>query len=105
MGGNTAIDAYHLAEFGGRLLAASGQRGLGVFELLTAPIELRALPGSTPGTLNLDLAGPDATPVVVQRSADLKTWQDGQTVTLETSPVTVTVPGTGGREFFRIKKP
>ncbi len=105
VGGTSAVNTYRLAVAGDRLLAAAGVDGLAEFEFFATPLELQALMGTTPGTVNLRLSGQAGVSVAVQRSPNLGNWQDGQIVTLEAGPVTVTVPATGGREFFRLKKP
>ena len=98
------MDAYRLAVSGGRLLAAGGAGGLGVFELFSAPFKLEALAGTTPQTLTLKLNGPEGTTAIVQLSTDLVTWHNSQEVPLTASPVAITVPANEGGEFFRLKK-
>lgn len=107
IGGNTALAAYRLAVSGGRLFAAGGQRGLGMFKPFTPPLRLEALLGSAASNLGLRVDGPSGTSARLQRSTDLKSWQDWQTVTFGELPQTLTDPKEGpeAQRFYRTIAP
>jgi hypothetical protein len=106
-GGNTALEAYRLVISGGRLLAAGGQGGLGVFDLFAPPLNVVASTTQAPGSLNLQVDGPAGTSVRVQRSTDLSNWQDWQTVTLGELPQTLSdaVNPSQPQRFYRAANP
>lgn len=107
LGGNAALEAYRLAISGGKLFAAGGQGGLGVFDLFTPALNVAASATQASGSLNLQVDGPPGTSVRIQRSDDLQAWQDWQTLTLGELPQTLSdaVSKSQERVFYRAVSP
>lgn len=72
--------------------------------IATTPVA-RLLPGDQPRTLTLEVQGTAGTTVAVQLSTDLSTWQEMQTLRLESVPSKVRVPADAPAGFLRIRGP
>jgi len=107
VGGNSALDAYGIAVSGCHVFAAGGSSGLGAFDLFTPPLRLEALPSAIPGNVDLRVDGPAGAIVRVQHTADLRLWQDWQTVTLGEVPKIVSDSTNTGepQRYYRLTSP
>jgi len=104
VGGNSVAGGNSLTVLNDRLLVA-GERGLTILNPFV-PLRIRS-PVWQPQTLRLSVSGPPDWPVRVQRSADLDTWQDWQTVTLGDQPAELSDREAGAhpRRFYRAIAP
>ena len=89
------------------ILIAARTGGMAMLDAFTLPLGLQAVVGLVPGHVSVRVEGPTGTLARVQRSSDLRTWQDWQTVTLGDDGQTLNDPtvGPGEQRYYRAVNP
>ncbi len=107
VGGNSAFDAFDVTVAGNNVFVTAGEQGLMVLDLFRAPLRLEHLSPQQPGTFRFLLHGEAGLSVRVQRSSNLRDWEDWQSVTLGAAPTELSDAevGTAVRRFYRAVTP
>ena len=108
VGGNSAFDAFDIIVAGNNVFVAAGEQGLMILDLFRAPpLRLEPVSPQQPGAFRFLLHGEAGLTVRVQRSSNLRDWEDWQPVTLGAAPAELTDPDAGAipRRFYRAVHP
>jgi hypothetical protein len=89
---------------GGRLVAA-GYNELSILDLFRPAAQLEAISHQTGNAFGLSIRGQAGQSLLLQRSTNLRDWQDWKPLTLGNTPEMVLDPDTAGapRRFYRVK--
>jgi hypothetical protein len=107
VGDNSAFSASDVTVAGDKVFATAGAQGLMIFDLFRAPLRLEPVSPQQPGAFRFLLHGEAGLSVRVQRSSNLRDWEDWQPVTLGTAPAALTDPDAGAvpHRFYRAVYP
>jgi hypothetical protein len=106
--GNSAFtEAVAVTIAGTNVFVAAGAQGLMILDLFRAPLRLEPMSPQQPGLFRFLLHGEPGLSVRVQRSSNLRDWEDWQPVTLGVAPIELTDPGPGPvpHRFYRAVYP
>ena len=90
VGGNSAFDAFNVTVAGNKVFVTAGVEGLMILDLFRAPLRLEPVSPQQPGAFRFLLHGEAGLSVRVQRSSNLRDWEDWQPVSLGAAPAEVT---------------
>jgi hypothetical protein len=90
---------------GDKLFVAAAEQGVVVFQIPSLSLRLETQPRTDADSFRLSLTGPTGQSARVQRSDDLRDWQDWRTVTLGAGPVELTDSVSEPRRFYRAVSP
>ena len=108
VGGNSAFDAFDITVAGNNVFVTAGEQGLMILDLFRAPpLRLEPVSPQQPGAFRFLLHGEAGLSVRVQRSSNLRDWEDWQPVTLGAVPAELTDPDAGAipHRFYRAVHP
>jgi hypothetical protein len=107
VGGNSAFNAFDVTIAGNKVFVTAGAEGLMILDLFRVPVRLEPVSPQQPGTLRFLLRGEAGLSVRVQRSSNLRDWEDWQPVTLGAAPSELSEPDAGGipHRFYRAVYP
>jgi hypothetical protein len=107
IGGNSALSVHDLAVDGDKLYVADGAEGLVVLNLFHLPITLGTPRFSTGGTFLLPISGEPGSTARLQRSTNLRDWEDWVSLTLADEPTEIGDPDAGSKPhvFYRAVAP
>jgi hypothetical protein len=106
VGGNSAFVAFRVAVAGDKVFVAAVEDGLVILDLFR-PVRLEPLPSVSQGTFRLQVDGPRAVTVQLQRSSNLIDWQAWQPVTFGAAAIEVSdaEAATSPHRFYRFVLP
>lgn len=96
LGGNSAFDARRLNVAGGLPYVAGGTDGLNILETILE-VRLGPVAFEAPGVLRFQVSGPPGLEARLQRSTDLRLWDDWNVVSLSDAPVVLEDSDAGSR--------
>jgi hypothetical protein len=107
VGGNSAFDAFNVTVAGNKVFVTAGVEGLMILDLFRAPLRLEPVSPQQPGAFRFLLHGEAGLSVRVQRSSNLRDWEDWQSVTFSATPAELTDPNAGAvpHRYYRAVYP
>lgn len=107
VGGNSAFYASDVIVAGNNVFVAAGGQGLMILDLFRAPLWLEPVSQQQPGAFRFLLHGEAGLSARVQRSSNLRDWEDWPSVTLGTIPAELTDTNAGviPHRFYRAVSP
>ena len=108
VGGNSAFgDARDLVVAGTNVFVAAGQAGLVILDLFRPSVRLEPVSPQQPGGFRFLACGDAGLSVRVQRSANLRDWEDWQALTLGATPSELSDldASTNSHRFYRAVTP
>jgi hypothetical protein len=103
VGGNSAYFAVDVAVYGDNVFVAGGADGLVIFETFRPPLRLAVPRLSLEGPLTISVAGPAGSTARLQRSTNLREWEDWVVLPLGEQPTEIGDPeaGIAPQRFYR----
>jgi hypothetical protein len=103
VGGNSAFDALAVMVDADRVFVATGSQGLVILPTLAPPLSLGGPWLGPGGEVHVVISGPAGAVTRLQRSSDLRAWEDWRTLTLGEEPVEVedSEAEANDRRFYR----
>jgi hypothetical protein len=89
VGGNSAFFAYGVVVDANRVHVAAGWDGLVILDAMRSPLRLSIRPPAPGGQARIAISGPAGLLARLQRSTNLRDWEDGQTFTLVEQPTEI----------------
>jgi hypothetical protein len=107
VGGNSLVDARGLIVAGTNVFVAAGYDGLVILDLFRPSLRLELVSPQQPGGFHFLVCGDAGLSVRVQRSANLRDWEDWQALTLGATPTEFSDIGasTNSHRFYRAVTP
>jgi hypothetical protein len=107
VGGKSAFHPSDITVAGNNVFVTAGEQGLMIFDLCRAHPAVRACVAAEASGFRVRLHGEAGLSVRVQRSANLRDWEDWQSVTLGAVPAELTDPDAGAvpQRFYRAVHP
>ena len=107
VGGNGSFQALDVSVAGDKVFVAAGGDGLVILNTVTPTLRFEPLTRFDAGVFRFSLNGPSGQSARVQRSDNLRDWQNWQTVTVGNGPIEVADPDVSAnvKRFYRTISP